>query len=164
MTPQLRLRPASPEDRDALGALKLRSSLAWGDHIDELLALPEARQVPAAHLPFIVVAELAGKVVGFATILPENEDFQAELEDMFVAPAAWRKGVGRQLLDEAESRAVARGARFVRVVAGERARPFYEACGYRVIGTAMTTFAPALEMHKDLRQTRGARPDGILYP
>ncbi|HEY9345622.1 MAG TPA: hypothetical protein VIQ53_09925, partial [Inquilinus sp.] len=70
MMSRLRIRPARPQDRDALGALKLRASLAWGDHVDELQALPEARQVPAGHMPAAIVAELDGAIVGFATVLP----------------------------------------------------------------------------------------------
>lgn len=144
------IREAHAEDRDTLGALKLRASLAWGDHIEKLQALPEAREVPVAHLPHAIVAELEGEIVGFATVLSGKGDFQAELEDLFVAPEIWRMGIGRKLLAEAECRAAARGARRLHVVAGERARPFYEASGYRFAATIATEFAPAVELHKDL--------------
>jgi GNAT superfamily N-acetyltransferase len=87
----------------------------------KIQALPEARKIPAAHFPFIVVAELAGETVGFASVLRNNDDFRAELEDLFVAPAVWRKGVGLQLIRETERRTVALSARFLRVVASERA-------------------------------------------
>jgi GNAT superfamily N-acetyltransferase len=144
------IRPARDEDKHILGALKLRSSLAWGDHIEELQALPEARQVPAVHLPHVIVAEFVGKVVGFATVLPGNGAIHAELEDLFVAPEVWRRGIGGSLLAEAERRAAALGARSLHVVAGERARPFYEAAGYRFAGTITTDLAPAIELQKDL--------------
>lgn len=145
----IRIRPARPEDRDALGALKLRATLAWGDHIEELKALPEARQVPAEHLPSVIVAELAGGIAGFATVLPRGAG-EAELEDLFVDPASWRRGVGARLVAEAEQRAKALGARSLHVIAGEHARGFYQRCGFRVTGTVMTASAPALEMRKDL--------------
>lgn len=145
-------RPARDEDRDILGALKLRSSLAWGDHVEELLAMCEAREVPAAHLPHIIVAEASGAIVGFATILRHKGAARAELEDLFVAPEAWRRGIGKLLLAEAERRAIASGARSVQVVAGERARPFYEASGYDVTGAVMTTLAPAMELEKRLSE------------
>lgn len=144
------IREAHAEDRDALGALKLRASLAWGDHIEELQALPEAREVPVAHVPHAIVAELEGEIVGFATVLSSEGALHAELEDLFVAPEVWRKGVGRKLLAEAECRAAELGARTLHVIAGGRARPFYEASGYRFAATIATEFAPAVELHKDL--------------
>ena len=140
------IRAARDEDKHNLGALKLRSSLAWGDHIEELQALPEAKEVSAAHLPHVTV----GEVVGFATVLPGKGAIQAELEDLFVAPEVWRRGIGGALLAEAERRAIALGARSLHVVAGERARPFYEAAGYRFAGTITTDLAPAVELQKDL--------------
>jgi GNAT superfamily N-acetyltransferase len=145
----IRIRPARPEDRDALGALKLRSSLAWGDHVEALRALPEAGQVPAEHLPSVFVAELDGEIAGFATVLPRG-DGEAELEDLFVDPDCWRRGIGARLVAEAERRATALGTRALHVIASERARAFYERCGFRVVGTAMTAFAPAPEMRKTL--------------
>jgi GNAT superfamily N-acetyltransferase len=149
MTSEIRIRAARPEDRDALGALKLRASLAWGEHVEALRALPEAREVPAEHLPVAVVAELDGEIVGFATVLPRT-DGEAELEDLFVDPASWRRGVGARLVAEAERRAAGLGVRSLHVVAHERARIFYESCGFRVVGTAMTALAPAPAMRKDL--------------
>lgn len=144
------IRSARDEDGATLGALKLGSSLAWGDHVEELLALPEAREVPLTHLPHVIVAELEGTIVGFATVLPGEPGGEAELEDLFVAPEHWRTGVGRKLLAEAERRATEGSARAMHVVAGERARPFYEASGYRLVGTVMTEFEPAAELRKDL--------------
>ncbi|WP_448954603.1 GNAT family N-acetyltransferase [Labrys neptuniae] len=141
------IRSAKEEDRDALGALKLRSSLAWGDHVEELKALPEARQFPAEHLPYAIIGEVDGVLVGFITIVP-TIGCEAELEDLFVAPEAWRTGVGRNLVAEAESRAKALGVGSLHVVAGERARPFYEALGFQFIGTIATKFSLAVEMRK----------------
>ncbi|MBE1204877.1 GNAT family N-acetyltransferase [Aminobacter carboxidus] len=144
------IRTARAEDRETLGALKLRSSLAWGDHVEALQALPEASEVPAEHVPHVAVAEIAGKIVGFVTVLPGNSAAQAELEDLFVAPEAWRRGIGSLLLAEAERSAIALGARSLEVVAGERARPFYQASGFRFAGIVATLLAPAIRLRKDL--------------
>ncbi|WP_274426641.1 GNAT family N-acetyltransferase [Chelativorans sp. YIM 93263] len=151
MVSKIFIRSACHDDWAKLGPLKLESSLGWGDHVDELLALPEARQIPAAHMPFVIVAELHGDIVDFATVLPGENALQAELEDLFVAPQVWRRGVGAKLLAEAERRAVALGAHALHVIASERARAFYEASGFRMVGTIATDFAPAPEMRKDLR-------------
>lgn len=146
---KLVLRPARADDLVALGALKLRSSLAWGDHVEELIALPEARQFPAKHLAYATVAEGDDALVGFATLVP-GEGTEAELEDLFVAPEAWRTGVGKRLFAECENRARELGTGSIRVVAGERARDFYEALGFQLVGTVETMFSLAIEMRKSL--------------
>ena len=142
-------RPAVRRDLDALGALKLRASLAWGEHVDEIQSLPEARIVPLPHLPFIIVAEALDRLVGFATVLPTGED-HAELDDLFVEPELWGRGIGRALVAEAESKAQDIGARTLQVVANDRALGFYRACGFAVTGEVQTRFAPALRMEKHL--------------
>lgn len=74
------IRAAHDEDRITLGALKLRSSLAWGDHIEELQALPEAKEVRAEHIPHAIVAELDGEIVGFVTVFSNEGAMPAELD------------------------------------------------------------------------------------
>ena len=69
----MRFRSAANQDVAALGALKLRASLALGEHLEQLEALPEARAFPPEHLAFAVVAEVEGTIVGFVTVLPEAE-------------------------------------------------------------------------------------------
>ena len=112
--------------------------------------MPEAREVPAAHVPHVAIAELAGKIVGFVTVLPGDDAARAELEDLFIAPEAWRKGIGTRLVAEAERRAKALGAQTLEVVAGERARPFYEASGFRFAATVQTELSPAIRLQKDI--------------
>lgn len=149
MLETLIIRPAADQERHSLGELKLRSSLGWGDHVEQLQALPEARQIPAEHLPFLFVADHGGAPVGFATVLPTT-GHDAELEDLFVHPDAWGQGVGRRLLAEAERRAAALGFRGLHVIANRRALPFYAAAGFQQIGMVDTLFEPAPEMRKDL--------------
>ena len=145
----IRLRLAAPEDVEQLGALKLRASLAWGDHIAQIAALPEARAFAPEHLPFATVAEAQARVVGFVTVLAGG-DAGAELEDLFVDPDCWRRGIGRALVAEAVQRARDAGADVLRVVANRRALEFYRACGFGVVGEVQTLFEPALEMNKRL--------------
>ena len=125
----------------------MRASLAWGDHVQALQAMPEARVVPAEHLPFMFVAEDAGVILGFATVLSRPGP-AAELEDLFVDPNCWRRGVGRLLAQEAEWRAQALGASSLHVIANDRARDFYVACGFEALGVVATDLAPATEMEK----------------
>ena len=139
-----RLRPAARDDLAALGELKLRASLAWDDHVEELQAMPEARVVPAEHLPFVFVVEDPDRIVGFGTVIPGSAG-RADLEDLFVEPELWGLGIGRLLAQEAERRAGALGACALDVTAG-RARAFYEACGFEVVGAAQTQLEPVVLM------------------
>ncbi len=149
MASLIRIRSARAQDKAELEALKLRASLAWGDHVEELKALPDARHIPDAHFPSVFVAELETGIAGFATVLARS-DGDAELEDLFVDPGLWRQGVGSRLVAEAGERAIRLGAGSLHVVAGERARAFYEICGFHVVGRVMTLFEPAFAMRKDL--------------
>ena len=145
------VRPAREDDRKTLGALKLNATLAWGDHTrDVLLALGGADELAADLLPASFVAEIGGRIVGFATLLT-NDDSEAEVEELFIEPSEWRHGIGTRLLDEAERRAVAAGAHCLCVTANPRAQAFYEACGFRVIGEVPDSFGVAPLMQKQLR-------------
>ncbi len=48
--------------------------------MEELRAFSEVREVPTVHLPHIIVAECAGALAGFATVLPGKGAVQVELE------------------------------------------------------------------------------------
>ncbi len=150
MSSELIIRPARPDEIAALGALQLRSSLGWGERVEELRAMPEAAEVPLEHLPGSFVAEADGRIVGFATVLRTDAD-EAELEGLFVEPDLWGRGVGARLVAEAERRAAGLGVDAVRVVASRRAEGFYRACGFETVGGVMTKLEPAPVMRKTLR-------------
>jgi GNAT superfamily N-acetyltransferase len=143
----IRLRPAREEERSALGALKLRASLGWGDHMAELLALPEARELAPELLPTTVVAEVSGVPAGFATIVMDDQG-DAELEELFVDPAWWRRGIGRCLVEQAVQHALTAGSNAIHVIASRKARAFYEASGFELVGEVMTQFEPAISMRR----------------
>ena len=146
----IRIRSAAPDERKALGELKLRASLAWGEHLDALNAMADARNVPAEHMPFVFVAEEAGRILGFATVLP-RPGAAAELEDLFIEPQDWRRGVGRALVEEAARRALSLGAPALHLIANPRAEAFYAACGFKALGETTTELGHAMEM--ELRLT-----------
>jgi GNAT superfamily N-acetyltransferase len=146
----LLLRPANEDDREALGDLKLRATLAWGDHTREvLLALGGADELAADLLAASFVAEVDGRIVGFATLVTKD-DLEAEVEELFIEPNEWRKGIGTRLIEEAERRAAVAGASRLRVAANPRAEAFYQACGFRVIGKVRDSFGFAPLMQKQL--------------
>ena|SRR5580700_4737959 len=82
--------------------------------------------VPAAT---IVVAEAAGRLVGFVTVDPAT----GYLDQIVVAPAAWGTGVAEMLLDEAKRRSPARLELHVNTD-NARAVGFYRKHGFAVVG------------------------------
>ena len=137
------IRAARPDEREALEDLMRRASLALPDYRDELETHPDAIHLPMEQVAAgdVFVAELDGKVAGFAALL------DGELDGLFVEPRLWRKGVGAALVKEAAHRARRIGLSLT-VVAGPSARPFYEACGFTVEGPEQTRFGPALRMSR----------------
>jgi GNAT superfamily N-acetyltransferase len=91
------------------------------------------------------VAELDGTVVG-ATLVCNARDLDVpeswgELAILNVEPAHWRKGIGRALVDAAEVWCFANDltpAVLWTLADNERARRFYEACGWTADGTQRT--------------------------
>lgn len=85
----------------------------------------------------IWVAELEGRVVGMAGMIPENHDGSPELEPIIVLPEARGSGIGRQLVEQVFAAARAMGSRDVVVSAvgrNEEAIRFYHEMGFDVIG------------------------------
>ena len=67
-----RLRPARMDEAAALEDLMREASMIWDDHREDLLAHPDAIEVPRADLRAgrVRVHEVDGTVTGFATVLP----------------------------------------------------------------------------------------------
>lgn len=80
-------------------------------------------------------------------MLPRN-DGDAQLDGLFVEPASWRAGIGTRLVRDAEILAAVEGASFLYVVGNPRARGFYSACGFLLLGEEPTRFGVGLTMRK----------------
>jgi GNAT superfamily N-acetyltransferase len=89
----------------------------------------------------VLVAEVEGKVAGFAAIVG------GELDGLFVEPEHWRRGIGAALVEAATHEARRKGLTLT-VIASPTARDFYESCGFAIEGEAQTRFGPALKMSK----------------
>ena len=144
---ELSIRLARPEERDALEALQRRASLALEEYREQLLAEPEAIQLPTGQIERgeIIVADLGDRIAGFAAVL--IDDFVAELDGLFVEPDLWRRGIGTALIDVAVHLARRQGLAMT-VIANPSAREFYERCGFTMEGEAKTRFGPALRMSR----------------
>ncbi|WP_276260425.1 GNAT family N-acetyltransferase [Haloglomus litoreum] len=119
---------------DELGADRVEETVdAWFDPgrlVDDDIGDPERS---------VFVAEIDGGVVGFAELVPDDdEDARCHLYRIYVASAHWGRGVGGALLDRAEAAARERGFERLELsvmAANERAVRFYEAHGFDRIGS-----------------------------
>lgn len=139
----MEIRDATVADLTALRDVFRRASLSNDGDREVLLAHPEALEYADAWVVrgLTRVALVDGRVVGFATTVPEGD--RAELEDLFVAPERMRSGVARALVADAVGRMRAAGVRRIDVTANEHAADFYAAVGFEEVGTAETEFGPA---------------------
>lgn len=141
------IRLARPAEREELEELQRRASLALEEYREQLETEPDAIQLPVEQIERggVMVAELGGRIVGFAAVLIDHQG--AELDGLFVEPKHWRQGIGAALIDVAVHEARRQGLAMM-VVANPSARVFYEKCGFTLEGAAETRFGPALRMSR----------------
>jgi putative acetyltransferase len=129
------IRPATPDDADALCDLHIRSirGLCAADYTPEQIEAwcrPKAPEkyrkamTEGGETMFVAVDE-DGSLAGFASVKGE------ELYCLYVAPDSVRRGVGRSLLTTVESAAREAGAGQLRFRSTLTALPFYVRCGYQ---------------------------------
>jgi ribosomal protein S18 acetylase RimI-like enzyme len=127
----MRLRPALPDDLDALVALEQATFATdrvprrqWRHH----LASPSAR---------VLVAAERGSLLGAALLFFRRGSRVARLYSIAIAAAARGRGLGRRLLDAGERVAREQGATAIRLEVRQDNRgaiALYESHGYRRIG------------------------------
>jgi ribosomal protein S18 acetylase RimI-like enzyme len=121
------LRPCRPADIDAVMAIWRRASEAGHPFLPAAELDADADLVRTLYIPGaeITVAEEDGRILGFVALVGSF------VGGLFVDPAAHRRGVGRRLMADAESR---RGSLTLEVyMENPSARAFYSALGYREI-------------------------------
>jgi len=107
----MRIRPAVPDDYEAVSAL-WRDLVAEApppvyESLDVEKELGEIREILAAHVAFLAEDD-GGNAVGFALASPRSERV-GRLSDLYVAPGARRQHVARDLAREVVSAFAARG-------------------------------------------------------
>ncbi len=132
--PEHRVRPARPDEADALRALAHRSKAHWPydaaflARVAPMLVLtPIEIERDAVH-----VLEVGGAVAGWHRVT--LRDGHAELEDLWVEPAFIGAGWGRVLFEHAVAVAHARAAAALEWDAEPFAQAFYERMGGVEIG------------------------------
>jgi len=146
---KITIRPAESTDKKALEEVQWRASLSNPEDRDALLANPDAIEISLQQIASggIFVAEELGSVIGFAAILARS-DGDSELDALFVEPGSWRQGVGRALVEHCCQMVKALGATALHVVGNPHAQGFYEACGFKLVGTTQMRFGVGLLMRR----------------
>lgn len=140
----MQVRPAASE-AEAAAALDLRERVFCGEQGVSAAADRDGRDPEALH----IVALDDGRIVGTCRVL-FDEDL-ARLGRMAVEAPLRGHGIGRAVLDAAESEARARGAARMRLHAQTSAVALYERAGYSAVGDVfMEEGIPHLTMEKEL--------------
>ena len=141
----MQIRLARLAEKPVLEGLQLRASLANAGDREAVLRHPDAIDLPVEQIQagWAWVAERGDEILGFAVAMPRTDgDF--ELDGLFVEPARWRQGIGKQLIDHCVMVARSAGAGALHVVGNPHARDFYEGCGFRLVGVVATRFGEGL--------------------
>jgi GNAT superfamily N-acetyltransferase len=137
------------EDLVSLNHVYRRSALSNVDDRALLLAHPEVLELTADSLTTgrTRVVAVEESVVGFATT--SLHDDRLELDDLFVDPDWWRRGIARDLVSDASAIARASGVDHIEVTANDHAAGFYERTGFVKIGVASTPLGvPAARLRR----------------
>jgi len=133
----MQFRLGTPDDASAIFRVHRDSILLLGI---ESYSLAEVESWAAGLVPeryveamnqggetFIVAVTADGDLAGFCSFKDD------EVKGLYVAPAWARRGVGSQLLRQAEAVLIAAGHRRIRIGASLSGQAFYEHHGYRVV-------------------------------
>ena len=85
---------------------------------------------------------LSPRILGFGLLIPKAEELRA----LYVRPAAGRHGIGKQILQALETRAVAQGILRLRLNASLNAEAFYCANGYTTLSPGRLRLSAGHEM------------------
>jgi GNAT superfamily N-acetyltransferase len=136
------IRPAEPDEADALTELTMRSKAHWGYDEEFMRAvrteLTMSRDTIAEQEVFVV--EERGAIGGFYALIVSGDD--AELSMLFVDPPFHGRGYGRALFEHAAREARALGAKKMTIDSDPFAEPFYLALGAERIGEAPSGSIP----------------------
>jgi GNAT superfamily N-acetyltransferase len=155
---EITFRPATPEDAVCIGVLSTQVFLdtyapggirtAIAREVLSLHSVAAYEALLAEADVTILLAECAGHLVGFSQVRNGAghalvaASAASELDRLYVQEPFTGRGVGRDLLRQAEKAAAARGAELLWLTAWEgnpRALQFYPRCGYEDLGATVYT-------------------------
>ena len=137
------IRRARPAEAGALSALALRSKAHWGYDAEFLAACRDDLTISADEIENspVYVCDGGDAPLGFYRLLL-RDDGVAELDDLFVEPAAMGQGIGRSLWRHAVATATNLGASEMVWQSDPQAEGFYLAMGARRAGESESTVTP----------------------
>jgi GNAT superfamily N-acetyltransferase len=130
----MQIRPARPDEADALTALAMRSKASWGYgaafmHQVRADMIVSRSDIEQSHC---LVAEDGGRLCGYVLTFINAEE--ALLRDLFIEPAYFGRRLGRKLFELAIANAKTKGARVLTLHSDPNAREFYEHLGMQCTG------------------------------
>jgi GNAT superfamily N-acetyltransferase len=142
LTPHV-IRRARPSEADALSELAYRSKGYWGYDAAFMAAARADFTTSADEIATSLVYLCEGRdgLAGYYRLVV-LDDGAAELDDLFVDPAAIGSGVGRALWLHAVAEATARGCSRLVFQSDPHAEEFYLTMGARRIGESPSTVIP----------------------
>jgi GNAT superfamily N-acetyltransferase len=137
------IRRAHPAEAGALSALALRSKAHWGYDADFLAACRDDLTLSAEDIASstVYVCDGVDAPLGYYRLLP-LDDGVAELDALFVEPAAMGQGVGRRLWRHAVATAATLGCSEMVWQSDPQAEGFYLAMGAQRTGASASTVTP----------------------
>ena len=139
-------RRATNQDLATLSAIAQRSKAHWGYPAAWLDAWRASLTLRPADLERFRIELLDEQgVVGFIAVRPSKP--HAELEHLWLLPAAHGRGYGRTLVEHACALAREAGARTLQIDSDPYAEPFYRHMGARMIGKTPAAMAEAPERY-----------------
>ena len=128
------VRPAQPHEAETLTALALRSKGHWPYGEDLMAVFRRTIVLTAQDIAEheVLVHETDGIVDGVALLIVEGAD--AELDHLWVDPAAMGRGIGRRLFGAMADRARRLGADRIVLNSDPYAEPFYRHLGAVRVG------------------------------
>lgn len=140
------VRPGSLDDLPAMAAVFRRAAPANEGDRDLLYEHPELTVLePPAEDDGVLIAEMTGRVVGFATARALGDD-AFMVTDLFVDPDHMRSGIGRALIDAVVAAATRSGRTRIEVEANRHAVAFYRRIGFVAMQEVQLEFGTALRM------------------
>jgi ribosomal protein S18 acetylase RimI-like enzyme len=140
--PTATIRRARPGEAAALSELAFRSKAHWGYDADFMAASRADLTLSVAEVEAdpVYVADAGGRPLGFYRL--RGDGAEGELVDLWVAPEAIGRGLGRRLWRHALATARRRGFRALTLQSDPHAEGFYLAMGARRVGESASTVVP----------------------